>query len=156
MFTKKPIFQANSEPNQLDLISRTCGTPNPTIWPDVVHLPFFNLLKTKKIYKRRLRVEYAFMPMQALDLLDKMLELDPLKRITSEEALKSAWLIDIQPHQIPPPAFPLGQDCHEMWSKDLKKKKRSQSNNSASLDDFSVNTCNLLNLGANSNSNTNT
>jgi len=42
-------------------------------------------------------------PKLALDLLDKLLTLDPSKRIPAEAALKSAWLRDIDPHTIPAP-----------------------------------------------------
>ena len=103
LFTKKPIFQANSEPNQLDLISRICGTPTQTVWPDVVHLPFYHSFKPKKIYKRRLREDFIFMPPPTLDLLDQMLELDPSKRICAEDALKCQWLSNIAPTSILPP-----------------------------------------------------
>lgn len=37
------------------------------------------------------------MPNSALDLFDKMLTLDPDKRITAEDALKSQWLKTIEP-----------------------------------------------------------
>lgn len=152
LFTKKPIFQANSEPNQLELISRTCGTPMPSVWPDVIRLPFYETFKTKKVYKRRLREDFSFLPPPALDLLDKMLELDPSKRIVAEEALKSTWLEHIDPKQIEPPRFPLDQDCHEMWSKELKKKRKLSQNQTDSGNGvngsniLSVNTSNLLNL----------
>lgn len=97
LFLKKPIFQANVEMMQLELISRLCGTPCPAVWPSVVKLPQWHTLRPKKTYRRRLREEFAFMPVPALDLLDKMLELDPDKRITAEDGLKSPWLRGVTP-----------------------------------------------------------
>ncbi|GAA6071336.1 cyclin-dependent kinase 12, partial [Tachysurus ichikawai] len=59
LFTKKPIFQANQELLQLELISRLCGSPCPAAWPDVIKLPYFNSMKPKKQYRRRLREEFS-------------------------------------------------------------------------------------------------
>jgi len=66
------------------------------------------------------------MPTPALDLLDKMLELDPDKRITAEDALKSAWLRNVNPEQMPAPTLPTWQDCHELWSKKRRRQLREQ------------------------------
>lgn len=121
LFTKKPIFQASNEQVQFESIIRICGTPNSQTWPSVVYLPLWNTYnKSTKPYKRCLRERFHYIPKGALDLLDAMLCLDPAKRITAEEALKSEWL---QNSTMSPPNLPQHQDCHEMWSKQRRRKQ---------------------------------
>ncbi|CAF1530865.1 unnamed protein product, partial [Adineta ricciae] len=124
LFTRRPLFQAQREDEQLEMISRLCGSPTPAVWPDVIHLPLFATLKQKKIYRRKLRDDYQYLPVPALDLFDRMLELDPAKRISATDALLSDWLKDIKEESIQPIQLSLTQDCHEMWSKEHKRLSR--------------------------------
>ncbi|CAF0851221.1 unnamed protein product [Adineta steineri] len=124
LFTRKPLFQGQREDEQLELISRLCGSPTPAVWPEVIHLPLFATLKQKKTYRRKLREDYQYIPEPALDLFDRMLELDPAKRISASDALLSNWLKDISEETIQPIQLPIAQDCHEMWSKEHRRLAR--------------------------------
>ncbi|KAF1744663.1 hypothetical protein MXB_5547 [Myxobolus squamalis] len=76
--------------------SRICGTPVPSVWPNVINLPHYNVFKPKRIYPRRLRVEYNSLPESALDLLDRMLALDPSQRISASQTLDHAFIKDVE------------------------------------------------------------
>ncbi|OQV19196.1 Cyclin-dependent kinase 12 [Hypsibius exemplaris] len=126
MFHGEPIFKAHSELSQLEKLSSICGTATPEDWPNVVKLPNYSTMRPKKIIKRRLRDEFDYIPVDALDLLDKMLQLDPAKRFTAAEALEHPYLKDLTIDAIPPEILPIQQDCHEMWCKRMKGSRKKE------------------------------
>lgn len=123
------MFYGKDEFDQLELISQLCGSPCPANWPEVIKLPYWKFISQKKLHYRKLPDQYEFIGSDALYLLDKMLTLDPNKRITAEEALKCPWLANINTKTCI--SLPTWQDCHELWSR--KQKCRSTSRNNSSL-----------------------
>jgi len=59
----------------------------------------------------------------ALDLVDKTLTLDPEARLSADECLEHPFLSDIDLSKEAPMNLPT-QDCHEMWSKHNKRRKK--------------------------------
>lgn len=55
LYTKKPVFQGNDEIHQLDVIYKIFGTPTPERWPDVLNLPWYELVKPKESMPNRFR-----------------------------------------------------------------------------------------------------
>ena len=89
MWTRRPIMQGSTEQSQLTLITQLCGSITPEIWPDVEKLDLYKKIELPKGQKRRVKDRlYNYVRDQfAIDLLDKLLVLDPKQRIDSDNAL---------------------------------------------------------------------
>ncbi len=89
LWTRDPILKGNTEQNQLELIQSLCGPITTEVWPDVDKLELFHKMQLKSEGKRRIkeRLGVYIKDQFGLDLLDKLLTLDPKKRIDSDEAL---------------------------------------------------------------------
>lgn len=89
MWTRSPIMQGAAEQHQLTLISQLCGSITPEVWPNVTRLELYNTLELPKGQKRKVkeRLKLYVKDPYALDLLDKLLTLDPSKRMDSDNAL---------------------------------------------------------------------
>ncbi|KAJ8286466.1 hypothetical protein GJAV_G00039550 [Gymnothorax javanicus] len=90
MWTRSPIMQGNTEQHQLTLISQLCGSITAEVWPGVdkkyelyqkMELPKGQKRKVKERLKAYVKDPYA------LDLIDKLLVLDPAQRTDSDDAL---------------------------------------------------------------------
>ncbi|ESO86322.1 hypothetical protein LOTGIDRAFT_207088 [Lottia gigantea] len=89
MWGAGPIMQGNTEQHQLQLISQLCGSIKPDVWPGVEKLDLYEKLELPKGQKRKVkeRLEAYVKDKPALELLDKLLTLNPAKRLDSDTAL---------------------------------------------------------------------
>ncbi|KAG0710613.1 Cyclin-dependent kinase 9-A [Chionoecetes opilio] len=85
MWTRTPIMQGSTEQHQLNLISQLCGSIVPELWPGVEVLPLFATMELPKSHKRKVkdRLKPYVRDPHACDLIDKMLTLDPTKRMVA-------------------------------------------------------------------------
>lgn len=94
LYNQLPIFQGDSEIDQIFKIFRLLGTPTEEEWPGVTELP--NYKPTFPKWKPKdISNEWSNMDEVALDLLSKMLTLDPLQRITAKKALDHPYFDDL-------------------------------------------------------------
>eukprot|EP00731_Ephydatia_muelleri_P023987 Em0016g258a len=89
MWTRRPVMQGESEQKQLSLISQLCGSITPEVWPGVDKLELFSKMELPKDQNRKIkeRLRHYVKDAHALDLIDKLLILDPKKRFDSDSAL---------------------------------------------------------------------
>ena len=92
---RTPYVAGNTEMHQLALICQAMGTPTEDNWPGVSTLPGFDTLDKDAIVPLRGREHYSSMfgtvGPDGVDLLMRMLALDPRKRITMADSLRHAW-----------------------------------------------------------------
>lgn len=89
MWTRTPIMQGSSEQQQIILISQLCGSITPEVWPGVESLDLYTKMELPMNHRRKVkdRLKYYVQNSYGCDLLDRLLLLDPSKRIDADTAL---------------------------------------------------------------------
>lgn len=89
LWKRKPLLQGDTEQTQLKLICGLCGSITPDVWPTVTNLKLYRVLELPRHLERRVKTTLRLLVTDeyALDLLDKLLTLDPDQRIDAERAL---------------------------------------------------------------------
>lgn len=95
MVNQKALFPGDSEIDELFKIFRILGTPTKETWPGVASLPDY-----KSTFPKWPPVDLATvvptLEPAGIDLLSKMLRLDPSKRITARAALEHDYFRDLE------------------------------------------------------------
>ena len=110
LLTRSALFPGKNENHQLDLIFQKLGKPTEETWPGVSNLKNFSELKDQADYRNCLR-PYIQATMKSpldditYDLIERMLSLDPAKRISAADALEHPYFstepLPCEPAEIP-------------------------------------------------------
>ena len=96
MANRKPLFQGDSEVDQIFKIFRGKGTPDNTTWPGVEEFPYFKKSFPKWKPKEGLYDHLVDkLTPDGIDLLRKMWEYVPEERISAIEALRHPFFKDL-------------------------------------------------------------
>ncbi|CEM39891.1 unnamed protein product [Vitrella brassicaformis CCMP3155] len=113
LMTGKPLFNGESDKHMLDMIFRVRLTdrpidrtavrrPDSMTWSEAVRLPEWEKHRPERHFPRTIRNRFRGLDETGVDLLDKMLTLDPECRVTASAALEHPFFT----HSTPLPCQP--------------------------------------------------
>ena len=98
MAHRKPLFTGDCEIDQIFKIFQMYGTPTEKTWPGITKLPEFKLT-FPQFHGEGLKSYNTNIDSVGLDLLGKMIQLDPAKRISAKRALEHPFFDDLDKSQ---------------------------------------------------------
>jgi len=122
----KPIFKGQTEVEQLEKIYELCGTPTEQYWPEAAMLSFTGFAAPTTVHQRSLKEKLQHLRLvtpDAIDLIDKLLEVNPDRRLSASEALAHPFFLN-PPLAARPMELPVYREaCHEMKAKQVRREK---------------------------------
>jgi serine/threonine protein kinase len=109
----RPLFQGDSEIDQLYRIFRQFGTPDETTWKNVNQLPDFKDSFPK--WEKSTLPTRIYPDINAIELFSKMLRYDPEDRVSARDALEHPFFNDVAlvKVQLPLPPGQAASNTHE-------------------------------------------
>jgi len=96
MVTGRPLFCGSSDQDQLVKIFKIMGTPTRSEWPAMADLPEYKNVETYPRYEgKKLKAVLPRLSKTGLDLIERMLQADPQKRITAKDAMRHPYFADL-------------------------------------------------------------
>jgi cell division cycle 2-like len=87
----EPLFQAKSELELISMIFKLLGPPTPYNWPCFNDLPLSKKLSLPPSHPHNFRQRFPHLSLTGIDLLSNLLQYDPDRRFTAEQALKHPY-----------------------------------------------------------------
>jgi serine/threonine-protein kinase BUR1 len=100
IFIKRPLFPGDDDFEQIQQVSRVCGTPSSQTMSNFEAFPNSKKLHLP-VFRRKIREHFEKLEPLAVDLIDKLLVLDPKNRLSAKEALEHSFFT-----ALPLPALP--------------------------------------------------
>lgn len=104
-YTHFAIFPGENEFDQLGRIFKLCGTPTENNWPGAKDLPWHGLLKypaSERLLAKEFKHSSYNLTEQFVDLVDRLLTLDPSARLSATEALSHPYFLQESPYACEP------------------------------------------------------
>eukprot|EP01105_Mastigella_eilhardi_P022791 TRINITY_DN5669_c0_g1_i1.p1 TRINITY_DN5669_c0_g1~~TRINITY_DN5669_c0_g1_i1.p1 ORF type:complete len:494 (-),score=118.95 TRINITY_DN5669_c0_g1_i1:75-1556(-) len=96
MYTIRPLFPGANETDQIFKTCSVLGTPTQQTWPDGLKLAAAMNFKFPQVAGTPLKVLIPSASAEGIDLMERMLQYDPNRRLTSSQALQHPFFARVQ------------------------------------------------------------